>query len=46
LLLNPSYCTRQSHDAQSAAPHRQREVEMGTISIIVVAILLPNGGGG
>jgi hypothetical protein len=31
---------------KSAAPHRQREVEMGTISIIVAVILLPNSGGG
>jgi hypothetical protein len=31
---------------RSVAPHRQREVEMGTISIIVVVTLLPNSGGG
>jgi hypothetical protein len=41
-----SYRTYQSHDVQERCPHRQREVEMGTISIIVVVILLPNSGGG
>jgi hypothetical protein len=46
LPLNPRYRAHQSHDAQSAAPYRQREVEMGAISIIVVVILPANSGGG
>jgi hypothetical protein len=32
--------------SKSAAPHRQREVEVGTISITVVVVLPPSGSGG
>jgi hypothetical protein len=46
VVFNHSCDSLANTSNRSTAPHRQREVEMRTISFIVVVILLPNSGGG